>query len=170
MKYKYNLFANCLDCFKIIQIRIQSWSFLTIEATDVQFLKNKLSYSFLVWAENSKILMSWWDCGVWAGLTINISCLPRAVLCLPLRHQLHSCINYPKRFLMSIQCETPELCHGGLYVPTLQSLSSQYVSLGKYLLCLWIIHFDISRVLWPVHHSPSNIRQSIQQIILYCVQ
>ena len=25
-----------------------------IEATDVQFFKNKLSYSFLVWAENSK--------------------------------------------------------------------------------------------------------------------
>ena len=49
-----SLDENCLDCFKIIQIRIQSWSFLTIEATDVQFFKNKLSYSFLVWAENSK--------------------------------------------------------------------------------------------------------------------
>ena len=105
-----------------------------------------------------------------ARLTINISCLTPPCCAYLSHYNLHSCINYPKRFLMSIQCETPELCHAGLYVPTLQSLSSQYVSLGKYLLCLSIIHFDISRVLWPVHHSPSNIRQSIQQIILYCVQ
>ena len=54
VKHKYNLFLNCLDCFKMIHIMIQSWSFLTIEATDVQFFKNSLSYSFSAWAENSK--------------------------------------------------------------------------------------------------------------------
>ena len=32
----------------------KSWSFLTIDATDVQYFTKTLSYSFLAWAENSK--------------------------------------------------------------------------------------------------------------------
>ena len=88
-----------------------------------------------VWPENTKLLMSWWNCGVLAGLTINISCFSQAVLCLPLHHKLHSCINYPKRFLMSIQCKTPGPLSRRSLCPGLaqQSPSSQSVSPGKYI-------------------------------------
>ena len=120
-----------------------------------------------VWAENTKILMSWWDCGVWAGLTINISCFTQAVLCLPLHHQLHSCINYPKRFLMSIQCKTPGPLSRRPLCPNLTEwLSSQYVSLGKYISCVCLIHFDISSVLCPALPPPwSQCRENMRVIV-----
>ena len=39
---------------KIVLIALKQYIFLMIEATDVDFLKKELSYSFLAWAENFK--------------------------------------------------------------------------------------------------------------------